>query len=317
MASGYGVQMTRVAGMRAWRLCDYGADLHGTWVPGAGMIGASLVHRGGELLWPGLGVRTYVRDRKFMGIPFLHPWANRLGGFSYRAAGREVVLDQSDPLLRLNQGLPIHGVLNGVRWWTVREVSADSERARLMASLEFDRPELLAVFPFRHRVALAVQLSGGAVEIQTTVTAVGEDPVPISFGFHPYLQIPGVPRAQWSVSFPVRRRLVLDQRMIPTGETEPAEPITGPIGERTWDDPFDLIEPGAQFAVHGGGRTIELHYTEGYPFAQLFAPPGTGYLCIEPMTARTNALADAGAQLRLIPAGEQWTATFKIVCRAD
>jgi galactose mutarotase-like enzyme len=187
----------------------------------------------------------------------------------------------------------------------------------LVASLEFDRPELLAVFPFRHRVALAVQLSGGAVEIQTTVTAVGEDPVPISFGFHPYLQIPGVPRAQWSVSFPVRRRLLLDQRMIPTGETEPAEPITGPIGERTWDDPFDLVEPGAQFAVHSGGRTIELHYTEGYPFAQLFAPPGTEYLCIEPMTARANALADASAQLRVLPAGEQWSATFRIACRDD
>src|SRR4051794_2885012 len=83
----------RVAGLRAVVLHDDAADLHATWVPSAGMLGASLVHRGEELLWQGAGVAGYVSSRAFSGIPFLHPWANRLGGLSYRAAGHDVVLD--------------------------------------------------------------------------------------------------------------------------------------------------------------------------------------------------------------------------------
>jgi len=102
--------MTRVAGLRAWRLSDDEAALHTTWVPGAGMLGASLVHRGQEMLWQGAGVRGYARERKFMGIPFLHPWANRLSDFGYRAGGHDVVLDPASPLLLLDDhGLPIHG----------------------------------------------------------------------------------------------------------------------------------------------------------------------------------------------------------------
>jgi hypothetical protein len=46
----------------------------------------------------------------------------------------------------------------------VQELVADSDRARLVSSLDFDRPELLEVFPFPHRVDIAVEVSGGAVD---------------------------------------------------------------------------------------------------------------------------------------------------------
>ena len=35
----------------------------------------------------GDGVGAYLREGKTMGIPLLHPWANRLNGFRYRVAG--------------------------------------------------------------------------------------------------------------------------------------------------------------------------------------------------------------------------------------
>lgn len=111
MSAGHRIEMTRVAGLRAWRLSDEQADLHTTWVPGAGTLCASLVHFGQEMLWQGAGVGAYARERKFMGIPFLHPWANRLGDFTYSVKGRVVVLDPASPLLLLDDnGLPIHGL---------------------------------------------------------------------------------------------------------------------------------------------------------------------------------------------------------------
>ena len=39
------------------------------------------------------------------------------------------------------------------------------------------------------------------------------------------------------------------------------------------------------------GQSISVHYGGGDPVAQVFAPPGQEYICAEPMTAPTNALA--------------------------
>jgi galactose mutarotase-like enzyme len=282
------------------------------------MLAASLIHRGAELLWQGAGVGAYARERKFMGIPFLYPWANRLDGFGYRCGGHSVALDRSSGLLKLDDnGLPIHGLLTADPHWSVEELTADGDGAWLTASLEFDRPELLAAFPFPHRVEIEVRVAGGEVRVRTTVAAASEQPVPVSFGFHPYFRIPGSPRADWRVSFPVRRHLLLDQRGIPTGATESVHPLKGAIGARTWDDAFDRLEHSARFDVHAAGRSISLHYADGYPVAQIFAPPEEDYLCIEPMTAVTNSLRGPDTALRWVPGGGRWSATFRIACAVE
>ncbi len=316
MEHGYRTEMTELAELPACALHDDAADLHGTWLVGGGMLGASLVHHDEELLWQGAGAGAYARERRFMGIPFLHPWANRLSDFGYEAGGHQVTLDRSSSVLLLDQnGLPIHGVLSANRDWSLRELAAEEGRARLLASFDFDRPELLAAFPFRHRIEMEIELAGGAVQVRVTLSAAGESPVPVAFGFHPYLQLPGSPRAEWEVSFPVRRRLVLDQQQIPTGATEPAEPLTGPIGERTWDDGFDRIDPPRRFEVRGRGRTIAVEYGDGYPVAQIFAPPGEEYVCIEPMTAPANSLRGPDSALEWVPAGQRRSAAFRIAVR--
>ena len=50
----------------------------------------------------------------------------------------------------------------------------------------------------------------------------------------------------------------------------------------------------------------------GYPFTQIFAPEGLDAVAIEPMTAPTNALLDAGPELTFVPPGETFAATFSI-----
>jgi aldose 1-epimerase len=317
-AASHRIETCRLDGLEAWALHDEAADLHATWVPSAGMLGASLVHHGEELLWQGAGAGAYANDRTFMGIPFLHPWANRLDGYHYRAGGHDVTLDPASPLLLLDEhSLPIHGVLTASRRWVVRTAASNAEHARLIASLEFDTPELLAAFPFAHRLEMDVQLGDGALEVRTAIHAGGREPVPIAFGFHPYLQIPGTPRARWNVSFPVRRRLQLDAREIPTGDTELVQGLTGAIGERTWDDGFDRLARPARFEVSGGGRTISVEYLTGYAVAQIFAPPGQEYVCVEPMTAPANALAGPDGALTWVPEGQRHVASFRITPKFD
>ncbi|HQR67558.1 MAG TPA: aldose 1-epimerase, partial [Thermoanaerobaculia bacterium] len=71
------------------------------------------------------------------GIPLLHPWANRLAGPAYRAAGREVALDPRSLLLHLDaNGLPLHGVPWARLAWEVTRSAED----RLSARLDWSRP---------------------------------------------------------------------------------------------------------------------------------------------------------------------------------
>jgi aldose 1-epimerase len=293
-------------------------DLEAAFAPGAGMAGVSLRHAGEELLDRQGGLAAYAARGAVMGIPLLHPWGNRLSGFDYAVNGRAVRLPVGPPLVRCEEhGLPIHGLLSGSPHWRLRALEAEGDRARVSAALRFAaHPDLLAAFPFPHVLALDAALDPGGLTIATTVTATGDVPVPIAFGFHPYLRLPGVDRARWDVRLPARRRLGLDTRGIPTGELEdlPARRIT--LGARGFDDGFDRIAPGAEFAVAGGGRRVAVAFAGGYPAAQVFSPPGAAFICFEPMTAPTDALRRGGEALRRVAPATAFTAVFRIAVRA-
>jgi galactose mutarotase-like enzyme len=211
-------------------------------------------------------------------------------------------------------GLPMHGLLTAARGWRVErhlELEDEEEEGGVLAA-SFDLgayPRLLEAFPFPHRVEIEARLAGAELRVATTVRAGEEGSVPIAFGFHPYLQLPGVERSDWEIEAPVRERLELDGQMLPTGRREPVEIESGRLGSRTFDDAF-LAPPGDEpFVLAGGGRRLELRMGEGYPFAQIYAPADLDAVAFEPMTAPTNALV-SGEDLRMLAAGESFTASF-------
>src|SRR5215207_5400701 len=124
-------------------------ELEATFLAGSGMFGASLRHRGVELLGKG-------------GIPLLHPWANRLQGDAVSIGGRFVDLAGSD-IERDGNGLPIHGLLGGSPHW---KVFASTSWA-LGAELDFGaHPELLELFPFPHRLVLRADLGARRLTVR-------------------------------------------------------------------------------------------------------------------------------------------------------
>src|SRR3954454_16982687 len=110
--------------MRVVRLRS--GELEAAFAPEAGMVGCSLTHRGDELLGQRKGLEEYARSGSTFGIPFLHPWANRLSGFSYALGGREVALARASPLLRIEEhGLAIHGLRAYALAWEVTDERDD------------------------------------------------------------------------------------------------------------------------------------------------------------------------------------------------
>jgi aldose 1-epimerase len=297
---------------------DEGGGLEAAFAPGAGMVGCSLRHRGDELLGQRGGLSTYVSEHSTMGIPLLHPWANRVSETRFSVADREVVLEPLPPSLSLGpKGLPIHGLLAASPGWQVERHEALAHGGTLAARFDFGADaELIAAFPFPHQILFEATLDEAALTIATTVRA-GESPVPVSFGYHPYLTLPGVDRAEWELEAPVRERLVLDERKLPTGAREPVRIAPGRLGTRTFDDEYVAPQPAAPFALSGGGRRIKVSFGEGYPFAQIYAPDDDDVVAIEPMTAPTNALVTGGPDLPVLAAGESHRAEFSIGVRDE
>jgi aldose 1-epimerase len=283
-------------------------DLEAIFLPEHGMLGASLRHRGVEILRRVEDLEAAAAKGSSAGIPLLHPWANRLAAPRYRVAGREVELDPKSPLLHLDEnGLPIHGVPWSRLAWEVTEQRPD----RLAAGLEWARGDLLGIFPFSHRIEITATLRPDALTLETTVVAGRDGPVPVSFGFHPYFGLPEIPRARWRLELPRMRRLVLDQRGIPTGEEEVFDGLDAELGALALDDGFALTEEEATFALAGAGRRIVVEFLAGYRYAQVFAPKDKELVALEPMTAPANALA-SGRGLELLAPGGRFRAAFRI-----
>jgi aldose 1-epimerase len=316
-------------------LRDEQAQLEATFLPGVGMLCSSLRHRGEELLAQNRGVQAYVERGKTMGIPLLYPWANRLAAFDYTVAGHSVAVPHDTTRVALdNRGLPIHGVIGGRMAWEPTAVGERDHRApadgeaqattgapggrnaqSLTALLSWSeaRGELFEVFPFRHDLRYEASLGGGRLEIAVTVHACGHDTVPVAFGFHPYLSLPGIPRERWRVELPAMRTLVLDDHQIPTGPGEELPGQAFELAERELDDGFDAVPAQARFAVEAGNRRLELELLEGYTCAQVYAPRPGELICFEPMTAPANALR-SGDHLRLLDPGERCRTRFAISC---
>ncbi len=312
MAPSHAAEQTTFEGYPAVRL--RGPELTAVFCPPVGMVGCSLEHGGAELLGQRGGLARYEARGSTMGIPLLHPWANRLSTLEFEVAGTEVRLDPESPRVRLDpHGLPIHGLLAASPYWRLDELHADDAHAALAAELDFGaHPELLECFPFPHVLRFTAIVVGSALTISTTLRPTGDAPVPVSFGYHPYLRLPGVPREQWEIALPPVRRMLLDDRMIPTGESEPAEIASGALGERTFDDALCELPDQPSFELSGGGLSVRLDFLAGYRYAQLYAPGDDEVICFEPMTAPTNALVAGGPELPIAAPGESYEASFRL-----
>jgi aldose 1-epimerase len=321
VASDPSVRPTHVDGHSGLILASPDETLEATFLTELGMVVCSLRHRGAELLAQRGGPAAYAERGSSFGVPLLHPWANRLSGWSYDAGDRHVEIDRDSPVVHLDggTGLPMHGLLTASPDWVVTHAGAAAEAAQLRAELDFAAdPRRLAAFPFPHRLELAARLDSTRLTIGLTVTPTAADAVPICFGFHPYLSLPGCGRDTWAIGLPVLRRALLDDRGLPTGADDELHDgeLSGPLGDRAFDDSFDRLAPAPSggvptFSITDDHRRASVEFVDGYAVAQVFAPAAADFVCFEPMTAPVDALT-TGRELRWVAPGARFTAAFAI-----
>lgn len=282
-------------------------ELTATFLP-EHMLGTSLTHRGEELLRFPEDIGSAARSGTSVGIPLNYPYANRLRGEGYSVMGRSVTLDPASPWLITDwNGV----ILHGVRWALLEWTLEDATEAHVAARLRWDRPELLAVFPFRHDVEMRATLDAHGLTIDTTVHANAGEDVPVSFGFHPYIGLPGVPRDRWRLVLPDMQALVLDELLIPVGEREDFPAYDNRLADLDFDHGFALSSARPRMSIAGGGRRIDVEFGDGFRYAQIYGPPAHDYISFEPMVAPANALV-TGEDLPVARAGSSYRAAFRI-----
>lgn len=237
------------------------------------------------------------------GVPLLYPYANRLREDPW----------PDHPEVKRDGGLPCHGFL--LRFGDWDDVVVEPTRAT--AILDWSaHPDLMALFPHAHRLEIHFELGDRSLRARTVVEATGGDEVPISFGWHPYLVIPGATHDRLELDLPPVEQVRLDAQGLPLRDAsgalrvDDAEPIAGSLEGRAFDDLYRC--GGTRTCVlKSGGTTMTVRMDDHWNFLQLYSPLDGDFCCIEPMTGAVAALSDHRDHPTLAP-GERFEASFEL-----
>ncbi len=234
----------------------------------------------------------------------LVPYANRIADARFEFEGRDV------RLTALDRFAP--HALHGDGWlnpWTVETVDDASVEMILDWSGETDG----AGWPWPWRARQTVRLTEDGLEVALSVTNTGDAVMPVGLGLHPYFH----KSADSRLSLSATGVWLTDAREIP-------ERLATPDAVADWSGGLALAE--APFVDHayagwngdavleGDGRRVVMR-AEGAEWAQVYAPVGADFFCVEPVTHRPDVLnapsGEPGGLARLLP-GEGLTLVMRL-----
>lgn len=244
----------------------------------------------------------------------LAPFNDRIPGGRYSFRGESYRLPINDE----ESGDAIHGFL-------YRTAMAIKERKegtlRLISRI---RPGEEPGYPFDLELSATYRLRGDRFRLDLTGKNLGDRPLPLTLGWHPYFRRPGADRIDGALlTLPAERYVAVDRDLLPTGKTPPV--AGGPwdfrsprrIGPGEIDLAFELFggAGGATAELRGGERSVEVRPGGACRYLQLFVPPRRDSVAIEPVTAGTDAFNRPELGLRAVEPGETLTLTAEVRIR--
>ncbi len=247
----------------------------------------------------------------------LAPWPNRLedGRYSFEGVEGRAPLNEPD---RANA---IHGL---VRWLPWRVTSRTPSSVALSCVLH---PQ--PAYPWRLELSVEYAVGESGLIVSTAASNLSETPAPFGIGFHPYLTVGSPTIDDAHLMIPADRRLLADERGLPTGEVDVADSdfdfrAAKPIGRIELDTGYTGLirsEDGrarVEVGVAGSGRGLTLWADEAFDYLMIY----TGHslepasrrrqgLAVEPMTCPPNAFRSGSSIARLAP-GRRWSGAWGI-----
>jgi aldose 1-epimerase len=217
-------------------------------------------------------------DRYTLACFPLVPWSNRItgGGFEHDGVFYQIHAN------RLDEHYPIHGD-GWLQTWQVADQTANSIRL-MLESRGFDGS------PYRYRSTQTFTLLENGLQIDLTVTHLGQKQLPYGLGLHPYFTRNERTRLQmktegvWlSGDDPIPTELTT--HFPETWDYNTAAPLDGPMIDNCfngWDGKAVISYPD-----RGLELTMRMFDCNGYTL--LYRPPGKDFFCLEPITHPIDA----------------------------
>ena len=216
------------------------------------------------------------------GIPVLFPICGNLPGDRLPLASGDVTLKQ-------------HGFARDLPWSIALLDDQSGVQLTLKASAE-----TLAAYPFHFEVRMAIRPLSGALEIVTTIhnqSESGGEPMPFSFGLHPYFNVSDLGRTRFEGLAP---RCLNHLEMADADTTdqlgrlpEGVDFLTRPAG------PVTLVDELA-------GTRLQLDHQAPMDLTVVWTEPPRTMVCLEPWTGPRQALISGDRKLELA-AGQSTT----------
>jgi len=252
--------------------------------PSSGDLLRLVPERGGLIS----GWRCADREVVYLDLErFLDPAQSVRGGFPVLFPITGGLPNNQLPLPQGTFMLPQHGFARQLPF--TMEALADGRGVALELS---DTPETLQAYPFQFLLRLEARLAPGALEISTTVTNRSDEPMPFSFGLHPYFNLSSLEGVRFE-GLPEECLNHLTMAPAPTAEqmehvADGIDLLVRPTG------PVRLVDKAA-------GTSLELQLSHPFDLVVLWTEPPRPMVCIEPWSGPRQALLSGDRKIELTP----------------
>lgn len=259
--------------------------------------------------------RDLAEIKKEIGRSFksskLSPFPCRIAGAKYNFEGKEYIFSNF-----FDDGTAIHGLLYD-KAFTIADESAGESSASLTLAYLYNKED--AAYPYEYSCLVKYVLQpGNLLEVQTTVSNLDKRTLPIADGWHPYFQLGGK-IDDWLLQFNAATILEFNGQLIPTGRLLKYDAFNEPrlIGNTRLDNCF-VLEPGNRGPACGlfnpaNGLKISFFPGAGYPYLQLYTPPGRQSIAVENLSAAPDSFNNKMGLLLLPPGHSQtFTVNYKV-----
>ena len=239
----------------------------------------------------------------------LSPWVCRLANGRYNFNGNfQIEKMYSD-------GTALHGLLFDQAFNMVEESTTETSATVV---LKHDYIGYDAGYPFKYNCQVKYTLhADNDLEIETMVTNLHKQEIPMADGWHPYFRLGGRVN-NWKLQFNSNAMLEFDEKLIPTGKVLPFNQFSQPtlIGDTTMDNCFLLNKPDGQPACvlknPANNIVVSLLPDPTYPYLQVFIPDHRESIAIENISSAPDSFNNRMG-LAVLPPGH--THTFRVIYR--
>lgn len=213
------------------------------------------------------------------GIPVLFPICGNLPDNTYTHNGQTYTLKQ-------------HGFARDLPWQVSQTESAANASISLVLT---SNAQTLAMYPFEFKLEFTYVLRGNCLELQQQVTNLGREPMPFSFGLHPYFWAPEKSRLE----FEIPASYFQDKQ----GQVN--HPFSGgfDFGLDEIDILFrELTASSSTVQDYSRNLQLQISYEDPYSMVVFWTLKDKDFYCLEPWTAPRNAISTGDRLTWLKPA---------------